>query len=202
VLLKIEILSVVLTLVYMYFAARKKATGWIFGIAASLLSAFLMYRQALVGSAALNIVYALQGIFGYVNWKGAMAYRQPSYRLSWVYHVVWVSACVLFSFLLYRLFIAMGFMEFVYLDIFLATGCILATFLEIRKDTSCWWYWMAFNVAYASLYWWQSYTSGKSLYIYGMLMLGLAVFSFFALKQWEKKPVQDSDLKKDTYGKP
>jgi nicotinamide mononucleotide transporter len=186
VLLLIEILSVCGTILYIYFAVKKKPAAWIFGTLASTLAVYLFFDTHLYGSGLLNIIYALQGIIGYINWRKYIADKQPSYQLRWYFHLLWALICILASLLLSWLFLTVFGGKIVYADILLATFSIFATSLEIRKDTSCWWYWITCNLAYAALYFWQSIETGESLYLYAILMLGLAVFSYAGLKAWER----------------
>jgi nicotinamide mononucleotide transporter len=186
VLLLIEIFSVCGTILYIYFAVKKKPAAWIFGILASILAVYLFFAQHLYGSGLLNIIYALQGIIGYINWKKYISDRQPSYQLRWYFHIMWAAICVFVSLLLNSLFLNIFGGEIVYADLLLATFSIYATSLEIRKDTSCWWYWITCNLAYAALYFWQSMDTGQSLYIYAVLMLVLAIFSYAGLRAWTK----------------
>lgn len=79
-------------------------------------------------------------------------------------------------------------MEMQLADIVLAGGSILATYLEIRKDTSCWWYWIVCNIGYAILYLTQD--ADSVMYLYSGLMIVLAIFSYMAKKSWEKSTVQ------------
>jgi len=182
----IEILSVLLTLIYLYFAAKKNASAWIFGVVASILGAYMFFEQHLPGSAVLNIVYGVQGIIGYINWKKFISDKQPAYDLKWTSHIFWILSCIMLSLLVFKGLMMLDYHDFLYADILLAMGSIVATSLEIRKDTSCWWYWMVCNIAYATLYLWQSLQTGQTLYLYALLMLGLAIFSYAAKRAWEK----------------
>jgi nicotinamide mononucleotide transporter len=186
VLIIIEILSVLGTIIYIYLAAKKKAVAWIFGIVASILGAWLFFERNLAGSGLLNVVYAILGVIGYVNWNKYISEKQPAYGLKWYHHVFWIITCVLVSLLLTEVFAFFLVEDVLYQDMLLATFCILATLLEIRKDTSTWWYWMVCNTAYSALYAWQSVKTGESLYFYSALMFGLAIFSYYGLRAWTK----------------
>jgi nicotinamide mononucleotide transporter PnuC len=182
----IEIAATLLTLVYIYFAAQKKAIAWIFGIVAASLSAWLFFKSGLPGSGGLNIVYALQGIVGYFYWKNYVSDKKPAYGIRWYFHLLWLLACLVLAYGMHSFLVYMEYENVNYMDMFLATGCILATALEIRKDISCWWYWIVFNIGYSSLYLWQSVKEGESLYFYSGLMLVLAAFSYWGLRKWTK----------------
>jgi nicotinamide mononucleotide transporter PnuC len=185
----LEILSVAGTILYIYLAARKKPVAWIFGISASVMAAYLFFSKGLYGSSLLNAVYALQGIIGYVNWKKFISDKQPAYGIKWYFHLLWILACIVFSVILCGVFTVFFTGEALYADMLLASFSIFATTLEIRKDTSCWWYWIVCNLGYSALYIWQSVSNSESLYLYAMLMFGLAIFSYVGLRAWEKEEV-------------
>lgn len=180
----IEIISVGLSLLYLYLATRRKAGAWVYGTLASVLSIYLFFQKGYYGSMALNIIYTIQGIIGFMNWKLFQPDKQPSYQALPKTHILLVASCILVSFTLYKIFTAYNFAEFIYADLLFALGSIVATTLEIRKDTSCWWYWILCNLGYTILYTYQSYSTGNSLYLYALLSLVFTVFSCFALMTW------------------
>lgn len=190
VLLILEIGSVVLVLTYLYFAVRQNAVAWIFGLAASVFSALFFYRQMYFGSMGLNVVYGLQAILGYYHWKWLDPDRKPAFRMPLNRHLLLILGCAGFAFVLRFLFAHLSVGDLMFWDLLLAGGSIAATFLEIRKDSSCWYYWMLCNAAYAVLYFTSS-ANGNTAYLYATLMLLLAVFSWFGLRAW-KRPASDA----------
>lgn len=185
VLIILEIGSVLFVLSYLYFAVRQNAVAWIFGLAASVLSALFFYKQMFLGSMGLNMVYGLQAILGYYHWKWQDPDRRPAFRLPIARHVFLILGCTGSAFLLRTLFVHLSVSDLMFWDLLLAGGSIAATFLEIRKDSSCWYYWMVCNSAYAVLYFTSS-SDGKTAYLYALLMALLAVFSWFGLNAWKR----------------
>lgn len=179
-LLLLEIVSVLMVLTYLYFAVKRNAIAWIFGLLASVLSSLLFFQQNLYGSMMLNVIYGLQAIMGYWHWKWLQPDRRPAFRTNLTTHLALVLFCFIASFALIKYLNNAGFREFIYWDLLLAFGSITATFLEIRKDTACWIYWIICNAAYSLLY----LTTAGSMMLYAFLMLFLSVFSGFALKTW------------------
>jgi nicotinamide mononucleotide transporter len=181
VLTAVEIISVFFNLLYIYFAIRQLSIAWIFGVIAALLSIYLFYMTDYFGSALLNLVYAIQGLFGFFQWQYYLKNKMPEFKLSLKSHIVLISA-ILCIFLVISLFFSKN-SQLTQIDILLSLGSILATFLEIRKDISCWYYWIVLNICFTILY------SLQQLYLYGALMLVLGIFSFFALKEWQKAKI-------------
>ncbi len=180
-LIVIEIVSVLFTLLYIYYASQQKSGAWIFGILASLLSVYLFYMNQYIGSAVLNSVYAAQGVFGFFQWQFYLKNAAPAYKLSYKHHIALLLLILMLFLAINVIFASYHFNLYVRLDILLAIGSILATFLEIKKDISCWYYWMVLNLGFTVLY------GIQHLYLYALLMLALGVFSYFALQQWKKK---------------
>jgi nicotinamide mononucleotide transporter PnuC len=181
----LEIASVALLFFYMFFAYKRHANAWLFGILGSVFSAILFYKKGFYGSMFLNVIYAFQGVFGYFEWKWKSPNSKPSYQFRFKVHFLIVFASMLLSLLVIKSFVLLNYVEFKYLDIFLAFLSIVATYLEIKKDIACWWYWIVCNIAYSILYL-NLNTPESPLYFYSFLMLALGLFSWFALKEWTK----------------
>ncbi len=180
-LIVLEILSVCCNFLYLYYAIKQKPRAWLFGVAASISSFFLFYGHHLNGSAMLNIVYAIQGIFGFMQWQFIQKNNYPSFRLKLKEHLFLI-AFTLSIFAILLLSLKSHFQSrAMQLDLLLALFCILTTFLEIRKETACWSYWISLNALYTVLY------SYQNLYGYAVLMFALGLFSIWALKEWTKK---------------
>lgn len=179
-LIVLEILSVCCNFLYLFFAIKQKPIAWIFGVIASLFSFFLFRAYHLNGSALLNIVYAIQGVFGFMQWKFIQKNNLPGFRLKVKDHLFLIGFTIALFFTTLLLFKSHLPLIVARFDLLLAFLCILTTFLEIKKETSCWLYWISLNILYTALYAYQN------LYWYALLMLTLGLFSIWALKVWTK----------------
>lgn len=156
--------------------------AWIFGIIASLLAIRLFYDNNNWGSIILNGVYVLQGIFGFLQWRFFQQNRPAAYYTPLSYHWFFIfitllsGTCIVLFFPAYLPDISNK------IDVYLAIGSVLATFLEIKKDISCWFYWITLNIGFTILYLYQG------LNLYAILMLVLGIFSIWALKEWTRHP--------------
>ncbi|MDP2176410.1 MAG: nicotinamide riboside transporter PnuC [Bacteroidota bacterium] len=180
-LLLVELISVAFTLLYLYYASRLKPIAWILGILASVSAMILFYQQQLFGSFYLNLIYVIQGGIGFFNWKFIQTQHQPRQSLNLKNHVMLVFALFVLTFGLMKLFTLFNFNEFKTIDVFLAMMCVLATFLEIKKEISTWYYWIIANLLYGCYYFYEA------LIVYALLSLFLSVFSFKALFVWKRK---------------
>ena len=179
----LEIASVLLLFVYMYFAYKQRSIAWLFGIAGSFLSVVLFFNQGFYGSMLLNLIYVIQGFLGYFEWKWKSPNLIPAYKLSLKNHILIVLVSSILTKGLIQMSVVFEYDEFNYIDILLALLSITATYLEIKKDISCWWYWIFCNLSYTVLY--LNLNKQESpLYLYSSLMLALAVFSWYAKMEW------------------
>ncbi len=167
----------------MYFAYKQNSNAWLFGIAGSFLSTILFFNKGFYGSMFLNVIYVIQGFFGYFEWKWKSPNLLPAFKLKLKQHLLLVFASSTLAIGLVQWFKSLEFNEFSYIDIFLALLSIVATYLEIKKEISCWWYWIFCNISYSVLYL-NLTTEDSPLYFYSILMLSLAIFSWFAKKEW------------------
>jgi len=167
------------SLIYLFFASKKRAKAWIFGSIAALLSVILFYRIQLNSSFILNVIYFFMGIAGYFNWKLIENEKPFKYHYQPLKHV-------LLSLAMFGIFVIIQNIDVIYfktsfqkIDLFLSLFSVLATFLEIKKDRACWWYWISINIGFTVLYW------SQSLPFYSALMSIFTVFSVYALYQWK-----------------
>lgn len=179
--LLVELISVVFTLLYLYYASRLKPIAWILGILASLFAMFLFYQQQLFGSFYLNLIYVIQGGIGFMNWKFIQTNHHPVQKLKVFNHFLNITIVAIITFVLMRLFAYFNFVEFKTIDVFLALLCVLATWLEIKKEITCWYYWIVANFLYGVYYLYEQ------LFIYALLTFFLSTFSFIALQVWKRR---------------
>lgn len=145
----------------------------------------LFYNNAYFGSFILNGFYALQGIAGYMHWKWLNKDKQAAFRVGILIHLILILLCPLLATALLSIFEANGVTDVYFWDLLLASGSIIATFLEIRKDTSAWLYWIVCNAGYTVLYF-VNPMGNEPMYYYTFLMLLLTVFSYLAMRVWIK----------------
>lgn len=179
--LTIEISSVLLTLVYLYLILKLNKMAWLFGIAASILMAFFFYNKNFYGSFILNIIYIIQGIMGFIIWGKEKSIHLPQNKILKRTHLYIIGIILLVFYSINLIFKTYNYSEFNNYDIFLVLICILATFLEIKKEISSWVYWILANLAYSIIYF------TNNLYFYAILSLFLGIYSINIFFSWQKR---------------
>ena len=134
-LIVLEISAFVFTLLYLLFIAYQKPMGWLMGILASLISIVFFYMKGYYGSCLLNIIYVFQGIYGFVYWQKTTTIK-PKYLFKLWHHLIFFLLAFGLYFLLIKLSAMLDIDDIRNFDILLACFCILATYIETKKDTN------------------------------------------------------------------
>ena len=82
-----ESLAVMLNIGYAYLLGREVRVGWVLGVVASVLGVWLYAVQDAWLMAALNVFYAVMGVYGWWNWGRATSDSGVS-RYTLTKHVV------------------------------------------------------------------------------------------------------------------
>ena len=117
---------------YLYFAIKQQPKAWLFGVTAAISSFFLFYFLNLNGSAWLNIVYALQGLFGFLQWQFIKRYEVPAFNLKLKDHLFLIGFILMVFLISLVALKSYKFNSMAKIDVLLALFCVMTTFLEIK----------------------------------------------------------------------
>lgn len=180
--------GVALALAYLLLAVRQHVACWVFAASSSAVFLWLFARAGLVMQAALQLFYIGMAGYGWHAWRGGLAEpARPVTRRPVAWHLRAVAAVALLSavtgwlsgkrdilhFVSCRLrdCVAVGEMENVpfsavpYVDALVAWGSVFTTWLVARKVLENWLYWIALDLAAASLYWSQGLHATAVLFL-------------------------------------
>jgi nicotinamide mononucleotide transporter len=178
----VEWIAVVLALGYLWLAIRQDPWCWAFSIASSLLFLVVFARAGLVMQAALQVFFVAMSIYGWRTWRGG-ATAEPAPVGTWPLrrHALAIAAVAACTVINGALLDAQGRAAWIgYLDAAIAWGSVLTTWLVARKLLENWLYWIAIDVAAATLYATQALHATVVLYLVYAL---LAVRGYFAWRQ-------------------
>jgi nicotinamide mononucleotide transporter len=175
----LEISSVILNLLFIYFLMEEKRICWWFGIAGSILSGILFFRLNLYSEAILFAFYVLIGLYGWLVWK-QKSNRFLIRELKTVQHAMLLAIGTLGFFILGRAMDSLK-ADKAYFDAFSTVFGIIASFLEIYKIRSAWIYWILLNLFSTWLY------ASKAVWIYAGLMLLYSYLSLVGFIDWNQK---------------
>lgn len=174
---KLEIVAVLLGIVYVLLISFSKRIGWIFGILSCGIYVWLAYENQLYLQSILQSVYVIMGVYGYFSWGNEQS-KISSMQLK--QHFQWGIPAVLIAVLLAYVFSFYG-QKMPYLDAFITSFSILATYFATRMWIENWLYWIVLNFLAAYMFWEQGLLLTSGLFI---INASLAVFGFF---QWKKE---------------
>lgn len=154
----LQITGASFSIIYSLLLMREKSAGWWFGIASSLIGAFIFFQTRIYAQALISIYFAGVGVYGLWYWKKAEQRDEHIHAWPFMYHVY---AIVLFTILslasawLFRRYTDSPSPLF---DSFVTLFGLLASIKEARKILSSWIYWFVINAASGVLYYQQGLT--------------------------------------------
>lgn len=177
----LEWTSVLLNIGYAYLLGRQLRMGWLFGFVASSLGVLLYAVEDAWLMAALNVFYAIMGLYGWWSW-GRPEVERTVVRWSVQRHGIML---LLTGIGMALLLAGMHAMDqpgrFLGMEAFIASSAMVATWMMGRKVLENWIYWMvgdAVGVVYNHLIGYSGYALLNVVYI------GLAVYGFM---RWRRQ---------------
>ena len=179
----IEWAGFITALAYIILIALEKSTGWIFGIISSALTVYLCYTGNLFFESGLNIFYVIIGFYGWYQWLyGSQGEKEIQIRQLSGFHniyliliglVVWIPL----AFLAHKY----STQSMPYLDAFITTFSIIATWMTAKKIIENWLYWIMIDTLGIVLF------AGKGFYLYAVLNIIFTIMAVTGYISWRKK---------------
>ncbi|MEI6488279.1 MAG: nicotinamide riboside transporter PnuC [Bacteroidota bacterium] len=170
-------------MVYVILAAIENVWCWLFGILSSFLSIYLCFSGKLFLESILQVFYVIIGIYGWYQWLYGSKERTEITIVSFpllrfVYLII--IGCLLWIPLGY---IAQRYstQAMPYLDAFITSFSIIATWMTAKKIIQNWLFWLIIDASAILLYAYRGFHLIALLYI---IYTFLALVGYF---QWRKK---------------
>jgi nicotinamide mononucleotide transporter len=170
-------------IIYVILAAAENVWCWLFGIISSALSVYLCYTGQLFLESALSVFYVLIGIYGWYQWLYGSKNKTEIPLTS-----VPIKKNLFFIVFGIVIWIPLGFIAqkfstqaLPYLDAFITSFSIIATWMTAKKILENWLYWIIIDAFSVILYGYRDFYLIALLYtIYTIL----AIVGYFS---WRKK---------------
>ena len=177
----IEILTVVLSLLYVGLIAGNRRVGWWFGIAASILSVWLFIRVNLLAESVLSAYYVLMGLYGYFHWKyGSPAATNPPILVrSLRFHGTIIGFSLLLTIGLAQVLNLIGSSN-IYADAGTTIFSFIATWMVAKRIIENWIYWICINALTIYLYF------SRDLNVYAVLSFVYTILAVYGYFEWKK----------------
>jgi nicotinamide mononucleotide transporter len=182
-----EAAAVVLGIVYVVLIIRRRRSGWLAGIAASLIYVFLSLEARLPMQALLQAWYVAMGVYGWYSWKrhaereGGRIRRWPAiWQLPPILIILAVSG-------LSARYLAAGTQAaWPWMDSLTSWSSLYATWLAARMQLENWLYWIVIDLLTVFLFGAQGHPLTAGLFL---LYLGFAAAGFVSWRrQYRMQP--------------
>jgi len=186
----IELIAVSFSLACIWLAVKKHYLNWPVGLIGVSAYLVLFYQVKLYADMALQIVFILQGIYGWYHWKTSaieeeieVSYLTMTERMLYGLLILLVATAI--SWILINYTNA----STPYVDSFVATVSLVANWLMAKKKTENWILWILADVIYIALFWYKELVMSSAIYV---VFLILAIKGFI---EWNRK----SNIKKVSF---
>lgn len=179
----IEWLIFITAILYVVLAAIENVWCWSMGIISSILSVYLCYSSQLFLESGLQVFYVAMGIYGWYTWLyGSVEKSKLSIQTS---SIKQLAIYILLSGILW---IPFGYFAkhystqvLPYLDAFITSFSIVATWMVAKKKIENWLFWIAIDSAAIILY------ANRGFYLIAFLYFIYTILAAMGYYSWRKK---------------
>ncbi|MBL7938877.1 MAG: nicotinamide mononucleotide transporter [Flavobacteriales bacterium] len=177
----LEYTAVVLNIVFTILIGRQVRSGWLFGFVAALLGVLLYAVLDAWLMAALNLFYAVMGLYGWWNWGGKGG-TGNIIRFGVQEHAVLIGVGIIGTWTLMLLMRWIG-QPGIYLGMegFIASFAMVATWMMSKKALENWIYWTVGDLVAVVYNHWIGYDG------YAMLNVIYIVLAIIGYTRWRKQ---------------
>jgi len=178
---KWEIIATIFGIAYVILAAKESLWTWFFAFFGTLIYTIIFWEGALVSSSILNFYYMVMAVYGFILWRGGTESKPleiSRYSISKNITIILIGLVV--SLILGYLSDTYLRANFAYIDAFVMTFSVIATWMLANKILENWLYWMVVDSVGVFLYLKSGYYATVVLFILYVLL------SFYGLYSWYK----------------
>ena len=166
----IELIITIFNIMSVYYAAKNNIMTWVYGFIASFLTILLFCTDKMYMSMAFNAYSAIMCVIGLFNWHGKEDENKEELKrtIPFINFVIFLGLSRLLLIICncinvnYPIYDALG-----------TSASIIGTYMLLKKDVSCWYFWILVDVLYI-IYAIESKNYGYAT-IYGVMLI-LAIY--------------------------
>lgn len=173
----LEAFAAVTGIINVYTAARQWIICWFFAIASGILYCIFCFQNQFYLDSVLQFFYIVMGIIGWINWSGPKEQQKVS---TWGirYNLLNIAISSVLTVLLGWFFKTYTDQASPYLDAFILTFCLSATYMLTKRVHESWIYLIAIDILSIFLF------GSKHFYLSCILYLIFTVLAFFGWWSW------------------
>lgn len=165
--------AAIFSLMSAFLAMKKNIHNWTIGIIGIILYGIIFWQHKLYADFVLQILFLIQSVQGIFGWTHHLSKHVVRWGSLWITFI----AIVMVSYLLLNNYTQD---PNPFLDSLAATLSLFATYLMIKKNIECWYFWIAADTVYIYLFYCRGLN--VSLVLYGIFFI-LATRGYFVWKK-------------------
>jgi len=177
---KWEIIATLFGIAYVILAAKESLWTWFFAFLGTLIYTIIFWEGALISSSILNFYYMVMAIYGFILWRGGKESKPleiSRYSLSKNITIILIGLVI--SIILGYLSDTYLEANFAYVDAFVMTFSVIATWMLANKILENWLYWMVVDSVGVFLYLKSGYYTTVILFILYVLLSLYGLYSWY-----------------------
>ena len=146
----IESSAVLMSVLYVFFAAKENIWCWFFGAISAILYTYICFNIKLYAETFLQLFYLIMAVIGYISWKKTEVSKINQWSVK--KHLILISLSIILVFIVGFLLSIRTDAKMPLVDTFTTVFSVVATILVIKKVLENWLYWIVIDLVSIFLY--------------------------------------------------
>ena len=173
----IESFAVLLSIIYVFLAARQNIWCWSFAVVSVILYVYIFYSVQLYAETVLQFFYLFMALYGYHNWNDKKQSLQIS-EWSSGKHFLILTFGAISTFLMGFYFTTYTNAKIPIADSFTTIFSIIATYMVTKKVLRNWLYWIVIDLVSIYLFY------KRGLHLTSLLFITYTIIAIFGYFNW------------------
>lgn len=175
----IESSAVLMSVLYVFFAAKENIWCWFFGAISAILYTYICFNIKLYAETFLQLFYLIMAVIGYISWKKPEVSKINQWSVK--KHLILILLSIIFVFIVGFLLSIRTDAKMPLVDTFTTVFSVVATILVIKKVLENWLYWIVIDLVSIFLYF------ERDLYLSSILFMIYTIIAIKGYFSWIEK---------------
>ena len=176
-----EWLAVISSILYVFFAVKKKIVCWLFALIASALYIYICFFSRLYVETILQVFYLVMAVVGWLMWQKTQGTQKDIKTWTGTQHAVNIFCSLIIAVLLGYIFDTYTGQANPYIDSFTTCYSLAATYMVTKKVLENWLYWIIIDAVSIYLY------AARGLELTALLFFLFTVLAVWGYFSWSKQ---------------
>ena len=175
----IETSAVLMSVLYVFFAAKENIWCWFFGAISAILYTYICFNIKLYAETFLQLFYLIMAVIGYISWKKTEVSKINQWSAK--KHLILILLSIIFVFIVGFLLSIRTDAKMPLVDTFTTVFSVVATILVIKKVLENWLYWIVIDLVSIFLYF------ERDLHLSSILFMIYTIIAIKGYFSWVEK---------------